>query len=47
MINADSGRLVRPLLVVEDGEVMLTKGAIEELKRNEITFDDLIQRGMV
>ena len=31
MINTDSGRLVRPLLILEKGKILLTKEVVEEL----------------
>jgi len=31
IINTDSGRLVRPLLILEKGKILLTKEAVDEL----------------
>ncbi|MCD6461932.1 MAG: DNA-directed RNA polymerase subunit B'', partial [Thermoplasmata archaeon] len=36
IINCDAGRLRRPLLIVEDGDVNLTKKMLEEIERGEI-----------
>ena len=47
MINTDSGRLVRPLLVVEKGKILLTKGMSDSLKRDEMTFDELVEKGVI
>ena len=47
MINTDSGRLVRPLLILEKGRILLTKEAIDELERDESSFDDLVSRGFI
>ena len=37
----DSGRLTRPLLRVKNGNILLTKTIIDDLKNNKITWDDL------
>ena len=47
MINTDSGRLVRPLLVVEDGRILMTNAMSEDIKNKRITFDDLVRYGVV
>ena len=33
MINTDSGRLVRPLLILERGRILLTKEMVDDLDR--------------
>jgi DNA-directed RNA polymerase II subunit RPB2 len=38
----DSGRITRPLLKVNDGNVLITKQIIEDLKDNKISWDDLL-----
>jgi len=38
----DSGRITRPLLKVKDGNVLITKQIIEDLKDNKISWDDLL-----
>ncbi len=46
-INCDRGRVVRPLLVVEDGEVKLTEEHLENLKKREITWKELEEEGVI
>ncbi|MCK4718138.1 MAG: DNA-directed RNA polymerase subunit B'', partial [Thermoplasmata archaeon] len=47
-INSDAGRLRRPLLLVEKGDLKLTPKALSELEKGEITATkDLIERGML
>ena len=42
MINRDSGRLVRPLLVLNDGKVGMTSQMVDDLQANRINFQDLL-----
>ena len=46
-INTDRGRLMRPVLVVEDGKVKITKELMEKLAKKEIRFTDLLKMGVV
>ncbi len=46
-INCDRGRVVRPLLVVEDGEVKLTEEHLEKLRKREITWKELEEEGVI
>jgi DNA-directed RNA polymerase beta subunit len=47
MINTDSGRLVRPLLVVEKGKILLTDELVQDFKDNKLSFDDLVHKGVI
>jgi DNA-directed RNA polymerase subunit B len=46
-VNCDAGRVRRPLLIVENGKVKITKEVIEKLRRGELTFSDLVRLGYV
>ncbi|HDI02490.1 MAG TPA: DNA-directed RNA polymerase subunit B'', partial [Ignisphaera sp.] len=46
-VNCDAGRIVRPLLVVEEGKLRIEKEDIEKLKRGEIKFEDLVRKGVI
>ncbi|MCX6819042.1 MAG: DNA-directed RNA polymerase subunit B [Candidatus Aenigmarchaeota archaeon] len=45
-INADSGRLQRSLIIVENGKSKLTDKHIEKLEKNEMAWDDLMKQGI-
>ncbi len=45
LIKASSGRARRPLIVVENGEPVVTEEQIDALEKEEIEFEDLIQKG--
>jgi DNA-directed RNA polymerase subunit B len=46
-INTDSGRLMRPVVVVENGVPKLTKEHVEKLRKGELTFWDLVKMGVI
>ncbi|WP_435334785.1 DNA-directed RNA polymerase subunit B [Haloarchaeobius sp. TZWWS8] len=47
IINADAGRARRPLLVVEDGEPLISEEEFEAVQNGELEFDDLVEHGYV
>lgn len=46
-IVSDSGRVRRPLIVVENGVSKLTNEYVEKLKKGEITWNDLVKNGII
>ncbi len=46
-INTDEGRLLRPLIIVENGKPKLTEEHIKMLKTGKITFWDLVKDGII
>jgi len=47
IVNADAGRARRPLLVVENGEALLTDEELAALKAGDIEFEDLVDAGKI
>ncbi|MFC6836675.1 DNA-directed RNA polymerase subunit B [Halomarina ordinaria] len=47
IINADAGRARRPLIVVENGEPLLTDEDVEALEAGQIEFHDLVETGAI
>ncbi|ESS06692.1 MAG: DNA-directed RNA polymerase, subunit B'' [uncultured archaeon A07HB70] len=47
IVNADSGRARRPLIVVEDGEPLVGTEEIEAVERGDMAFEELVDRGYV
>ncbi|MCQ2055864.1 MAG: DNA-directed RNA polymerase subunit B [archaeon] len=47
IINCDDGRLRRPLIVVRDGKVTLTRKDLEDIRDSKIKWDDLFRKGIV
>jgi len=46
-IECSRGRARRPLIVVEDGKSKLTEELLNKLKKNEITWSDLVKMGVI
>lgn len=46
-IWCDAGRLLRPLLVVRDGEIVMTRKHVEKLVKGKISWQDLVSSGLV
>ncbi len=46
-INTDAGRVQRPLIVVENGKMLLTEEHIAKIKEKKLVWQDLINEGIV
>jgi DNA-directed RNA polymerase subunit B' len=46
-IETNRGRTRRPLIVVKDGIPLLTEKHIKQLQKNEISWNDLVQQGVI
>ncbi len=46
-ITTDTGRVRRPLIIIENGKSKLTQEHIDKLKRKEITWEDLLKVGAI
>jgi DNA-directed RNA polymerase subunit B' len=47
IISSSKGRLRRPVIVVKEGISLLTDKHIKQLQKGELTFDDLINNGII
>ena len=47
IVNADAGRARRPLLVVENGEPLISEEEVDGLETDDLAFDDLVDRGYI
>jgi DNA-directed RNA polymerase subunit B' len=46
-INCDGGRIIRPLIKVENGKPKLTDADIKKLDKGEVTWNELIKSGAI
>ncbi len=46
-INTDSGRIRRPVIIVENGKPKLTEEHLEKVKNGEMSWNDLIKNGII
>ncbi len=46
-IHTSTGRVRRPLIVVENGQSLLTEDHIKKLEANELTWKDLVDQGII
>ena len=46
-VEASKGRARRPLIIVKDGQPLLTERHIKQLEKNEITWSDLVKQGII
>ena len=47
MISSEVGRVLRPLVIVEDGQSRLTDDIKESLEKDEIKWADLVKKGVI
>jgi DNA-directed RNA polymerase subunit B len=46
-IESSRGRALRPLIVVENGKSLLTEKHIVSIKKGELSWDDLLEKGII
>ncbi|WP_436927408.1 DNA-directed RNA polymerase subunit B [Halosimplex amylolyticum] len=47
IVNADAGRARRPLLVIENGEPIVSDEEVEAVKDSDMEFEELVERGYI
>ncbi len=47
LIEASRGRARKPLIVIKDGQPMLTEKYLKQLEKNEISWSDLVKQGII
>ncbi|MEM0014420.1 MAG: DNA-directed RNA polymerase subunit B [Zestosphaera sp.] len=46
-VNCDSGRVRRPLLILEEGKLKISGEVVEKLRAGKLSFSDLVSMGVV
>ncbi len=46
-VEASKGRARRPLIVVREGQPLLTEKHLKQLEKNEISWSDLVKQGVI
>ncbi|MFH1668576.1 MAG: DNA-directed RNA polymerase subunit B [Candidatus Woesearchaeota archaeon] len=46
-VDSTKGRVVRPLIVIKNGKPMLTDKHVQQLEKNEVSWDDMIKQGVI
>ena len=46
-VECSKGRARRPLIVIRDGQPLLTEAHIKQLEKNEISWSDLVKQGVI
>jgi len=46
-VETARGRVIRPLVVVKDGKSTLTEKHVEQLKNNQLSWNDLLKQGII
>ena len=47
LISTEPGRVLRPLIIIEDGVSKLKNEYLVQLEQNQLTWDDLIKQGII
>jgi DNA-directed RNA polymerase subunit B len=46
-LNSEIGRVIRPLIIIEDGKPLLKKEHLDLVRSGDLTWDDLIKKGIL